>query len=654
MILDLFVSVFEADTKNFEMGAKKVEKSTDEIIENLKSTEKKSKGIFDSLGKAMEVAYDSTDIVNMNSKNMNSFFDIIKKHGVTAEDTSKQLKDLFFSVEDAISNVNSEQAKVFDDLNISLKNTDGSVKDIIVLIDELADSTKNVSDERVNDIFTKLGLEDAKIIDAIKRSKSEISGLSKEIRKVKSESEIAADKFKNFIKGAVSFLGTVAVAGKGVGIAISQADKIKNLEDTADAIATTSSNLKGFNVLMAESDIEAEKSTEALKGLFESTGEAINNVNSEQAKIFKQLGISLNNADGSIKDTTSLMGDLAEALSNTDKRQAQNVFKKLGITDPKTANEIIKQGKSLKETVKQYSNLYGITEKQSKIAKEYRKSQDRLNNTLENAKNSIMQYIAPAITWLIDKFTIVIDWMNKHQAFVIGFFGAIAVVVSTLYLPAMIKAGIATLAATWPILLIATAIGIAATAIALLVDDIYTWIEGGDSLIGQLISFEDAMNLVNSAIDFLVDGFNGGIEAIKNFGSAFIDMVVGVKNDVVANFNAIKDFINGLLDTVFGTINKIKDAFKGVKSFFGFGDGDANLELANKTITDIQANPLNKVSSQQISNMSNSKNEQNIGIGEITINTQATNSKEISSDIKSDLENQLQNLKAESYSGIDI
>ena len=131
-------------------------------------------------------------------------------------------------------------------------------------------------------------------------------------------------------------------------------------------------------------------------------------------------------------------------------------------------------------------------------------------------------------------------------------------------------------------------------------------------------------------------------------------MVVGVKDDVVANFNAIKDFINGLLDTVFGTINIIKDAFNGVKNFFGFGDGDASVELANKTITDIQANPLNKVSSQQISNMSNSKNEQNIGIGEITINTQATSSSEISSDIKSDLENQLQNLKAESYSGIDI
>ena len=265
-----------------------------------------------------------------------------------------------------------------------------------------------------------------------------------------------------------------------------------------------------------------------------------------------------------------------------------------------------------------------------------------------------MEYIAPAITWLIDKFTIVIDWMNKHQAFVIGFFGAIAVVVSTLYLPAMIKAGIATLAATWPILLIATAIGIAATAIALLVDDIYEWINGGDSLIGQLISFEDAMNLVNSAIDFLVDGFNGGIEAIKNFGNSFMEVVTNVKDGVVEKFNFIKEFIQNVLATVFGAIDKVKGAFDGIKNFFGFGGGDANLELANKTITDIQANPLNKTSSQQISNLSNSKNEQNIGIGEININTQATNSSEISSDIKSDLENQLQNLKAESYSGIDI
>ena len=391
-----------------------------------------------------------------------------------------------------------------------------------------------------------------------------------------------------------------------------------------------------------------------MRNAFKSSAEAINNAESEQAKIFKQLGISLNNADGSIKDTTLLLTELAGATEKLDKRQANNIFQKLGITDKRVIDGLLKGRKELEENIKKQKENGVITKRQVEIAEKYKQAQDRLNSSIENAKNSIMEYIAPAITWLIDKFNIVINWMNKHQAFVIGFFGAIAVVVSTLYLPAMIKAGIATLAATWPILLIATAIGIAATAIALLVDDIYAWINGGDSLIGQLISFEDAMNLVNSAIDFLVDGFNGGIEAIKNFGSAFIDMVVGVKDDVVANFNAVKDFINGLLDTVFGAINKIKDAFNGVKNFFGFGDGDASVELANKTITDIQANPLNKVSSQQISNLSNSKNEQNIGIGEITINTQATSSKEISSDIKSDLENQLQNLKAESYSGIDI
>ena len=507
------------------------------------------------------------------------------------------------------------------------------------------------------DLFVSVITADTKDYEAgAKKVEKSTDEIAESMKNAEKQAQSTTAKLKDFLKGAVGFLGTVAVARKGIGIVISQADKIKNLEDTADAIATTSSNLKGFNVLMAESDIEAEKSTEALKGLFESTGEAINNVNSEQAKIFKQLGISLNNADGSIKDTTSLMGDLAEALSNTDKRQAQNVFKKLGITDPKTANESIKQGKSLKETVKQYSNLHGITEKQSKIAKEYRKSQDRLNNTLENAKNSIMEYIAPAITWLIDKFKIVVDWMNEHQAFVIGFFGAIAVVISTLYLPAMIKAGIATLAATWPILLIAAAIGIAATAIALLVDDIKTFIEGGDSLTGRIIewfkqfskfSWDKALASWSESLDKMARPF-------VVLGNIISETFTDIKNSVSENFNAIKEIISAIIDTILGTIAKIKDTFNGVKNFFGFGDGDTSLELANKTITDIQANPLNKVSSQQISNMSNSKNEQNIGIGEITINTQATNSKEISSDIKSDLENQLQNLKAESYSGIDI
>lgn len=504
------------------------------------------------------------------------------------------------------------------------------------------------------DLFVSVFEADTKDYEAgAKKVEKSTDEIAESMKNAEKQAQSTTAKFKDFLKGAVGFLGTVAVAGKGVGIAISQADKINTLNQVATSLETNVENLDAFTKALKENGAEAEATEDALRNAFKSSAEAINNAESEQAKIFKQLGISLNNADGSIKDTTLLLTELAGATEKLDKRQANNIFQKLGITDKRVIDGLLKGRKELEENIKKQKENGVITKRQVEIAEKYKQAQDRLNSSIENAKNSIMEYIAPAITWLIDKFKIVVDWMNEHQAFVIGFFGAIAAIISTLYLPAMIKAGIATMVAMAPILAIAVAVGALATGIALLVDDIYTWINGGDSLIGQLISFEDAMNLVNSAIDFLVDGFNSGIEAIKNFGNSFMGVVTNVKDGVVEKFNFIKEFIQNVLATVFGAIDKVKGAFDGVKSFFGMG-GDASLELANKTMANVQSNPLNNTSSQQISNMSNSKNEQNIGIGEITINTQATNSKEISSDIKSDLENQLQNLKAESYSGIDI
>ncbi|WP_418187319.1 hypothetical protein ACNSOP_09200 [Aliarcobacter lanthieri] len=535
------------------------------------------------------------------------------------------------------------------------------------------------------DLFVSVIKADTKDYEAgAKKVEKSTDEIAESMKNAEKQAQETIGKFKKFIKGAIGFLGTVAVAGKNVGIAISQADKINSLKDTADTISTTTSNLNAFNILMAESGAEAESSTDALRNLFKSTGEAISDTESQQAKLFKQLGVSLNNADGSIKDTTTLMGDLAGTLSDVDSRERYSIFEKLGISDPKVISGIVKHGKTLKENLKIYAELHKITKKQEEVAGQYKLANDRLNLSLEQSKLSIMEYIAPAITWLIDKFTIVVDWMNNHQAFVIGFFGTIAAVISTLYLPAMIKAGIATMVAMAPIIVLATKIGLLATAISLVVDDIYTFIEGGDSLTGRIIEWFKQFG--NFSWDSFLESWSESMDKMAQpfivLGNLISKTFTNMKNSVSENFNAIKEFIAGLLETVFGTIDKIKSHFNNIKSFLGLGgkveiteenvskkannntvkgsladvlnETNKDIELANNTLATAEANPLNKTSSQQISNMSNSKNEQNIGIGEINVNTQATNSKEISSDIKSDLESQLQNLQAESYSGIDI
>lgn len=730
MVLDLFVSVFKADTKDFEDGIKKVNKSTDDIVKELKTAQSKSKNIFSQIAEDMQKAYNTEDVTRLNAESLNAFFDGIKKHGLTVDEAKESILDLMVGVDEAVTNLDSSQAKVFEDFNISLKNTDGSAKDLIVILDELLQTTNNVNDDRLQEVFNTLNLQNGKFNDAIIRSKKEINDLSKTIRNAKDEAQIAQEKLISFAKGATGFLASFFTISKGIGTAISQADKLVTLNQVADSLDTNVQSLDAFTKALQENGAESTATEESLRSVFTSTATALENVESEQAKTFKSLGISLRDTNGNIKETTDLMMDLAGASENLDKGQSTNLFKKLGITDKRVIDNLLKGRKELEANIKKQKENNTVTQRQIDIANKYSDAQNKLNGVLETSKNAIMELLAPAITWLIDKFSAVVDWMNKHQAFVIGFFGAIAVAVSTLYLPAMIKAGIATFTALSPLLLIATAIGVVATVIALLVDDINEWINGGDSLIGQLISFEDVMNIVNGTLDALRDGFDWTVEAIKDFANAFYETVVSIKDGVVANFNIIKDFIMSLIDSIFGAIDKIKSGMGAVKSFLGFGDKDINInenknenkkqetkflkesndktnsksendylannikelnienkeiknineinrdtknineinkdienikevnkdiQLANETVKSANTNPINKTSSQQISNLTKSQNnEQNIGIGQITINTNATDSKEISKDIRSDLENQLKSLQAENYSGVEI
>ena len=65
------------------------------------------------------------------------------------------------------------------------------------------------------------------------------------------------------------------------------------------------------------------------------------------------------------------------------------------------------------------------------------------------------------------------------------------------------------------------------------------------------------------------------------------------------------------------------------------------------------ANPMNAVSSNAISNSSNSSSETNVQVGQVTVQTQATDSQGISQAIGGDLSAQLKNLEAETATGVD-
>lgn len=69
-------------------------------------------------------------------------------------------------------------------------------------------------------------------------------------------------------------------------------------------------------------------------------------------------------------------------------------------------------------------------------------------------------------------------------------------------------------------------------------------------------------------------------------------------------------------------------------------------------INNMSANPMNPMTSQAISNQASTTNENTVNVGELNINTQATDAQGIAKDAKGELQSQLQDLGHQTSSGV--
>ena len=75
------------------------------------------------------------------------------------------------------------------------------------------------------------------------------------------------------------------------------------------------------------------------------------------------------------------------------------------------------------------------------------------------------------------------------------------------------------------------------------------------------------------------------------------------------------------------------------------------LLLANAQLDAIANNAMNPITSQAISNQSNVKNESNVSIGEIKVETQATDAQGMVSGVKDALQDQLADFNQQNSTG---
>lgn len=507
------------------------------------------------------------------------------------------------------------------------------------------------------DVFTILFEADtSKAKDGVDDTRKSTEDLVAEMQKADQQAGKTGTAMAGFAAKALGALTAVLSAGSAINGAFGRAEDIAAIERTSNALGIAIEDVDAFGSAMERLGGDAQGARDSLTDMAESIGEALQDVESGRAKTFDALGVSLRDVDGDSIGAIEGMMRLADAVQGMSEGEAVFRIKELGITDNRTVEAILKGRKELERLMAVQKAANPLTKEQVERAKQLNDVLGGWRNSVKGAASQFFDMLIPALTKAIEWLTVIVDWAGEHKDFVVGFFGAIAAVVAAIYLPAMIAAAAATLAATWPILAIGAAIIAAAAAFALIYDDIMNFIDGNDSMIGQMIQ---DYPIIGQMIDLVVSAFKSLIEAggiafdfLKSGVTSLLEGFQMFGNGVVAVFEFIGSMWAAQFDFIMSGVEMIRNGLASVGSFFGIG-GDVDVSGANAQMAAASANPMNAVSSNAISNTANNNKETNVQVGQVTVQTQATDSQGISQAIGGDLSAQLKNLEAETATGVD-
>lgn len=215
------------------------------------------------------------------------------------------------------------------------------------------------------------------------------------------------------------------------------------------------------------------------------------------------------------------------------------------------ANEIAEAAKeaglSMEEFQKKNGDKYAIfTRDDVKIAREYEMTMRDVRMGTKSIGAEISRMILPSLLKLTKVVSQVVDYFTKHATFIKLLFLGIAAAITVAAIPAIISMGTALWTALAPVIAPALAVIAVISAIALVIEDLIVWINGGESAFADLWAevFGDAQqakkvfNDLKRTIKELWDTVAPILKSIGEFILKFI--FTSIKQSI----SAWKDFVN--------------------------------------------------------------------------------------------------------------
>lgn len=382
-------------------------------------------------------------------------------------------------------------------------------------------------------------------------AKERLEALDDAAKKLGVSLEDAADKgafgferLKGVAAQALAVIGGVSILKSSIAQYYEQAQAI---EKTSDALGMSIEDWQAWQRTAAAAGVDAEELSTRFMDLGDWMQDLILHDSGPLKDATKDLGVSFTDAKGKAVSFEEGLLRLSDATSKIDRQKATSILTQIGF-DEKTIPLILKGRKGIEDLLKVQKAQAIYSKQDIENAKKQREAQQRLNDAWEAISALFASTVSPAITFLTNLLGDLLGWVKENKQFVIVFFTALAGVITTLILPALTAMATAAWAAIAPFTPLIAAIG----AIALVVDDLITYINGGESALSGLWS-------VFGTGDEIGARFKAIWEGIKSILGGVWDALSGVAK----LFNSVltldgKGVIEAL-KTIWGGISKIND-----------------------------------------------------------------------------------------------
>jgi len=486
----------------------------------------------------------------------------------------------------------------------------------------------------------------SKVKEGADKAKKSTKDLEKELSASDKMAGKVGSSFLGMAKSAAGALAGIVAVGSIFGSMGSWMDEADRAGKVADSIGAGVQDVVAWGHAAKLSGGSIEGLQGSLKALNVGITEVATTGTGGMLPYLNRLGIGIRKADGAVKSSIDLLPELAKSFEKLSKTESAGLGAKMGL-DEGTVMLLQQGGKAVDELVARQKRLSSITKEAAAASAAFH---DALDDSVMSGKamiGSIGMFFLPALTGLFNGLANLGIFVREHKTVVSSFLLAIVGILGAMYIPAMLSAAAATIVAFAPFILLGAAIGALSAAFALLFEDIEAFMNGSNSMIGEV---SKKWPIVGE----IVKGWVHWLTTLKDIAVAVFGLLVDLIMEPTKAWDNFTAAIVKSMAPIRGALDLVSKAVDKTKSFFGFGpdeeESDDNvtmretkkaIEIGQASIAMASSTPIASQTSNSIINGGRAGNTNSVKIDNVTVQTQATDANGIARDIGSNLESQM-------------